>query len=148
MFGQKTGDIFESPAKSAIGQCISSDAAMSKGLAKLFVQTFPELLNLRRKNLKLGEAVMMRVGDRIVFNLVTKIKFSMKPKLATLEVFLLSLKSQAVKLGICMLSLPRLGCGLDRLNYDRDVKPLMESIFKGSSTNIVVYTLVKIDLFR
>ena len=148
MFAHKRGDIFESTTSSALGQCISSDARMTRGLAKLFVSKYPALYNLRYQNLHLGDAVMMRVGGRIVFNLITEKKFWQKPELKTLEKSLVSMKTQAIMGGIGMVSLPRVGCGLDRLNYDNDVKPLIGRIFRGSGIHIVVHTLVTVDLFR
>ena len=148
MFAHKRGDIFESITSSALGQCISADARMSKGLAKLFVSKYPDLYKLRNHNLQLGDAVMMRVGGRIVFNLVTKSKFWQKPELRTLEKSLISMKIQAARVGIGMLSLPRIGCGLDKLNYENDVKPLIGRIFKGSGINIVVHTPVTVAIVR
>ena len=148
MFAQKCGDIFESNPGTAIGHCISADGCMSKGIAKLFVKKYPELAKLRNQNPKVGEAVLVRVGERVIFNLVTKARFWQKPTLAKLEESLESMKWQSLKLGISIVNLPKIGCGLDRLRYEGGVKPVIERIFKDSGVNIVVYTLEAIDLSR
>ena len=91
---------------------------------------------------------MERVGERVIFNLVTKARFWQKPTLAKLEESLESMKWQSLKLGISIVNLPKIGCGLDRLRYEGGVKPVIERIFKDSGVNIVVYTLEAIDLSR
>ena len=53
-----------------------------------------------------------------------------------------------MKVGVEILDMPMLGCGLDRLSYHRDLLPLLERIFRGSGISINIYLQVKKDLFR
>ena len=42
--------------------------------------------------------------------------------------------------GITKVAMPRIGCGLDRLNWD-DVRPMIEEIFKDMDIEILVCVL-------
>ena len=80
--------------------------------------------------------------------MITKVEYWSKPSLQTLQRCLLSLKYQALKLGIKTVCLPMIGCGLDKLNYLRDVKPLLSEVSRGSELNIVICTLERVGMFR
>ena len=61
----------------SIGHCISADAKMSKGFADLLSQRFPGLRDTcRRTKLLSGQTFPFwdRVGNRYIYNLVTKTK--------------------------------------------------------------------------
>ena len=82
-----------------------------------------------------------QIGNRYVYNLVTKTKFSEKPNLTTLSSTVKEMKSHARLYG---LSLPsqflKLDAGLDQMNWQEVVK-LLRDVFAYSNIRIVVYTL-------
>ena len=73
------------------GHCISSDAAMGKGIAPKFVKHFPKIKILRSNNhLEVGKTYLV---DN-VFNLITKPRYYEKP---TYDSFRQSVKSLATQ---------------------------------------------------
>ena len=127
----------------SIGHCISSDAKMSKGFADLLSQRISGLRDTcRQTKLLSGQTFPFwdRAGNRYIYNLVTKTKFSEKPNLTTLSLTLEEMKSHARLYGISTIAIPKIGCGLDQMNWQEVVK-LLRDIFAYSNIRIVVYTL-------
>ena len=116
---------------------------MSKGFAELLSQQVPGLRDTcRRTKLLTGQTfpIWDRVGNRYFYNLVTKTKFFEKPTLPTLSLTLEEMKSHARLYGISTIAIPKIGCGLDQMNWQEVVK-LLRDIFAYSNIRIVVYTL-------
>ena len=127
----------------SIGHCISADARMSKGFADLLSQRIPGLRDTcRRTKLLSGQTFPFwdRVGNRYIYNLVTKTKFVGKLNLSTLSLTLEEMKSHARLHAISTIAIPQIGCGLDQMNWQEFVK-LLRDIFAHSNIRIVVYTL-------
>ena len=126
-----------------IGHCISADAKMSKGFAEQLSQQVPGLRDTcRRTKLSSGKTFPFwdRVGNRYIYNLVTKTRLSEKPNLPTLFLTLEEMKSHARLYGISTIAIPEIVCGLDQMNWQEVVK-LIRDIFAYSNIRIVVYTL-------
>ena len=130
----------------SIGHCISADAKMSKGFAE---QLSHQILGLRdtcrQTKLSSGQTFPFwdRVGNGYFYNLVTKTRFSEKANLSTLSLTLEEMKSHARLYGISTIAIPKIGCGLDQMNWQEVVK-LLRDIFAYSNIRIVVYTLEEI----
>ena len=127
----------------SIGHCISADAKMSKGFADLLSQRVSGLRDTcRQTKILSGQTFPFwdRAGNRYIYNLVTKIKFSEKANLTTLSLTLEEMKSQARLYEISTIATPKIGCGLDQMNWQEVVK-LLRDIFAYSNIRIVVYTL-------
>ena len=71
---------------------------------------------------------------------MTKTRFSEKPNLSTLSLSLEEMKSHARMYRISTIAIPKMGCGLDQMNWQEVVK-LLRYIFAYSNIRIVVYTL-------
>ena len=78
--------------------------------------------------------------NRYVYNLVTKARYFGKPTMNTLIQCLQEMKAHALKHGVKEIAMPRLGCGLDRLNWSL-VKKELQRIFSGTEIRIVVCEL-------
>lgn len=72
-----------------------------------------------------------------VFNLVTKARVFHKPTYESLYDTLLDMRVQCENLDISKLAIPLLGCGLDRLNWER-VKDIIEDVFDSTDIEILV----------
>ena len=81
-----------------------------------------------------------QTSNRYIYNLVTKTKCSEKPNLPTLSLTLEEMKSHARLYGISTIAIPKIGCGLDQMNWQEVVK-LLRDIFAYSNIRIIVYTL-------
>ena len=127
----------------SIGHCISADAKMSKGFADFLSHKIPGL----RPTCKKAKLLMGQVfpfwdshGRRYIYNLVTKERFLDKPELSTLLTTLESMKSHATMYGVSTIAIPKIGCGLDQMNWQEVVK-LLRDVFAYSDIHVVVYTL-------
>ena len=83
------------------------------------------------------------IAKRYIYNLVTKEKFCDKPNLSTLSKTLEAMKINAHPNGVSTITIPKLGCGLDQMNWQEDVK-LLRDIFAYCDVQIVVCTLEKL----
>ena len=125
------------------GHCISAKDKMSKEFADLLSQRIPRLRDTcRRTKLLSGQTFPFwdRVGNGYIQNLVTRTKYSEKSNLPTLSLTLEETKSHARLYAIPTIGIPKLGCGLDQMNWQEVVK-LLEDIFAYSNIRIVVYTV-------
>ena len=127
----------------SIGHCISADAKMSRGFADFLSHHIPGLRSTCKKA-RLSKGQVFPFCDflnrRYIYKHVTKEKFSDKPHLPTLLSTLEAMKSHASMYGISTVAIPKIGCGLDKMNW-QDVGKLLRDVFAYSDIHIVVYTL-------
>jgi hypothetical protein len=138
-----TGDIFENPRECYM-QCISADFKMGLGIAKDFRDRFHVKDKLTTKwgnyqsYFKKDGGGAIATTDPLVVSLVTKLNYYDKPTYESMDI---SLKQAAMLLeawGVFEVSMPMIGCGLDKLNWDK-VKKLIEKNFKDKQMLITVY---------
>lgn len=119
--------------------CISNDYALGAGIAVAFNNKY----DMRRKLHKeypnedcsyVGKALLV---DN-VFNLVTKTRCWHKPTYDTLREALEDLKTQCLLSGVTKLAIPKIGCGLDGLDWEC-VKEFIEDVFKDIKIDITCY---------
>lgn len=128
--------------------CVSSDFVMGKGIAKSFKDKYKELrkrdiLVEKFKSNKFERLLIIRTEEANVANLVTKKYFYNKPSYRTLEESLLDLKyyiTNTEKMEVKRLLMPRIGCGLDRLKWDK-VKDILTNVFKDTEIEILVFNI-------
>ncbi len=131
-------DLFSVPHGYYFAHCISGDFALGAGIA---VQ-FNELYNMKKKlqhtfgSWNENEALLI---DN-VFNLVTKNKYYNKPTYDSLRKALEDMADQIEDLEIEKLAIPQIGCGLDKLEWDR-VKEIIEEVFEDIDVEILVCSL-------
>ena len=103
----------------SIGNCISADAPMSQGFAQFLSERVPRLRRTCRQ-VDLPKDQVFPFWDsssrRYIYNLVTKEKYSEKPDLQTLATTLQSMQSHATMHGVSTIAIPKIGCGLDKMN--------------------------------
>ena len=116
------GDLFRYKTAS-FGHCVSSDLAMSAGIATQIVRLYPELENLRPnyRNLKAGSLIAHFSGQNgnWISNLVLKNRHYDKPIYYNLPKSLCRMKSHLLTYGIKKINLKQMGCGLDKLEWAR-----------------------------
>lgn len=119
--------------------CISRDYALGAGIAVEFDKRY----DMRNRLLKLAEEKTETLDEKCievenVFNLITKEKYWQKPSYKSLEESLLEMKEKLSKnKNIKKLVIPKIGCGLDRLSWDK-IEPMVQEIFKDLDIEIVV----------
>lgn len=131
------GDLFTAPETHALAHCVSRCFTMGAGIAEKFREKFGSVSELLSQKRNVGETACLTChlpnsGEsdkercRYIFYLVTKDKYYHKPTYTSLRSALLDMRSQAVKLGIKHIAMPRIGCGLDRLEWPLVCKVLEE----------------------
>ncbi|WP_018750560.1 macro domain-containing protein [Paenibacillus sanguinis] len=139
MLREIQADLFEMEEAYHLAHCISADAKMGAGIAVQFRQRFDlNALQEQARSQPLEIGICYAVGRTL--NLVTKDKYWHKPTYGTLNASLASMKSVCEAEGITKLAMPQIGCGLDRLKWNK-VKPMIQEVFEGTGIEIVVCSL-------
>lgn len=124
------GDLFVlSEESSDLAHCVSEDMVMGKGIAVQFKRRYNKISHLKNQNKKSGEVAFLRVAkEKFVYYLVTKKKARDLPQLENLEKSLQAMKILMEENERFHLSIPKIGCGLDRLEWT-DVEEILKKIF-------------------
>ena len=136
-------DLFTVPTDYILVHCISADLAMGAGIAKEFTKRGVKA-DLQKKNqdIEVGDCLVSDATDwRCEFSLVTKEKYWQKPTYETMRMALENAKDlceETIRYGYTMkLAMPRIGCGLDRLEWSK-VKAIIEEVFADADVEILV----------
>lgn len=139
-FTEVKGDLFSAPQGTYLAHCISGDYTLGAGIAKKFVEIYNMRFKLHKNyplpGINIGKALLV---DN-VFNLVTKHRYFEKPTYESLEDTLYNMKEIAIEKDITKISMPKIGCGLDKLDWE-SVKELIEEVFEDTDIEIVIYSL-------
>ena len=115
--------------------CISRDYACGAGIAKEFNKKYS--LTNRLQTLPREKCMIL---DNVM-NLVTKSKYWQKPTYDSLREALEQLREICHNLYmIKTLVMPKIGCGLDKLQW-KNVKKMLKEVFADTDINIEVYYL-------
>ncbi|CAF2555787.1 unnamed protein product [Rotaria sp. Silwood2] len=117
VFREIHGDLFSASSNTSLAHCVSRDM-----------------------NVPVGGCAYITADDRCIFNLVTKERYYYKPTMATLESSLRVMRDLCIENKIHHLAMPRIGCGLDKLNWN-EVSKLIQDIFKEDDIEIMIYTI-------
>ena len=134
-------DLFDVPSKYYLAHCINGSYNLGAGIAKTFNDRMFMQYHLWSKypfeegnpSMYIGDALL--VGN--VFNLVTKAHHYDKPTYESLYSALKDMRHQCEVLGVTHLAMPKIGCGLDRLDWDK-VSTMIKEVFDDLDINILV----------
>lgn len=143
IYSETQGDLFSEDIltqKYALCHCISSDFAMGAGIAVRFAK-----LGVKaqlRKNYPnewngIGYCIITETDGIVVGNLITKQRYYHKPTLETLRQALENFCEKAAEMGIKKIAMPKIGCGLDKLQWC-DVRGIIQDVFQNTDFEIVV----------
>lgn len=133
------GDLFSDKTNS-LAHCVSQDFKMGKGIAVKFKSEFGGLQELIDQNAEVGDVAILERDKRFVLYMVTKVRYYDKPDYKTMRKCIQSLRDISCQRKIETLSIPRIGCGLDRLEW-MSVRKILEEEFKNVQIQINVYHL-------
>lgn len=141
-FIEEKGDLFADEILSnyTLCHCISSDFALGAGIAKAFagMGVKKALCEQYSKSWQgRGYCLMIETNGVTVGNLVTKERYFHKPTLETLRQSLEELYKEAHGLKLQRLAMPKIGCGLDKLDWN-DVREVIKDIFNDTELMILV----------
>ena len=145
IFSEQRGDLFDSDILEnyVLCHCISSDFALGAGIAKTFAQMgVKKQLCGKYKNQWTGKGycLLTETNGVVVGNLVTKERFFHKPTLEALRQSLKDFKEQMIKMDLHKIAMPKIGCGLDRLDWT-DVRNVIGEVFGMTDFEILVRML-------
>uniref|UniRef100_A0A8C8JEI6 Macro domain-containing protein n=1 Tax=Oncorhynchus tshawytscha TaxID=74940 RepID=A0A8C8JEI6_ONCTS len=138
------GDLFSCREDEVLAHCISEDCRMGAGIAVKFKKQFSGVDELKKQIYIIkkvpGQCAVLKRNKRFVYYLITKEKYSHKPTYDNLRQSLEDMKSHCLQNGVTGISMPRIGCGLDRLSWDK-VEEMLKQVFQPTDISITVYTL-------
>lgn len=143
IYSEEQRDLFSVSDDYYLVQCISADLAMGAGIAVQFNKHFNTRENLRRSHYNIlsewdkSLAKGFCIQDGKVFNLVTKRNYYQKPTKKTILNSLVDLRKQVLKQRIRLLAMPKIGSGLDKMNWNL-VRNLIKYTFNDINVKIVV----------
>lgn len=143
IYKEEIRDLFTVPEEYYLAHCISADFGMGKGIVIEFNKRFdmkrklqskyPDYVNEWHHNNWCGDCIL----EGRVLNLITKERYFHKPTYESLKSALLVCHSECIWNDITKIAMPIIGCGLDRLQWDK-VSEIIKDIFKDTDIEILV----------
>jgi O-acetyl-ADP-ribose deacetylase (regulator of RNase III) len=136
-------DMFKSPARVLVNT-VNTVGVMGKGIAKDFKKIYPEMFaqyqKLCEKNLfQVGQLWLYKTENKWILNFPTKRHWRSKSKIEDIELGLQKFVDTYAEKGITSISFPMLGCGNGGLDWEKEVRPLMEYYLKNLPIDIYIH---------
>ena len=142
-YKEETRDLFSVPDDYYLAHCISADFGMGKGIVIEFNKRFdmkhklqtkyPDFVNEFHRTKCNGTCIL----EGKVFNLITKERYYQKPTYQSMRNALWSMSQACKDISIAKVAMPIIGCGLDRLQWDK-VSEIIKEIFEDIDIEILV----------
>lgn len=135
--------IFESPAMVLVNT-VNTVGVMGKGIAKEFKAFFPEMFEEYQRRceegtLVIGSLYLSRARPKSVLNFPTKRHWRQRARLADIEAGLQTFVASYMEYSISSIAFPQLGCGNGELDWERDVRPMMEHYLHPLPIDIYIH---------
>ena len=143
MITYKEGSIFDSKMQVLVNT-VNCVGAMGKGIALEYKNLYPDMYQKYRSfclkgQLKIGQLYLWSNGENHVLNFPTKDHWKQSSKLYYLEEGLLNFRNTFEQRGIKSIAFPQLGCQNGGLNWEREVKPLMEKYLSNLTIPVEIW---------
>ena len=143
IYNEVCQDLFSVPDDYYLAHCISADYALGAGIAVEFDKRFDMRRKLREYYPNFG-VTMKHYGFEggcilidNVLNLVTKDKYYNKPTYKSMQCAIAEMMMICNYNNIKKIAMPLIGCGLDRLQWDK-VSEIIKNTFKNTDIEILV----------
>ena len=141
------GNLFTSNAKVLINT-VNTVGVMGKGIASDFKRYYPKMFQEYKKlcdtnKLNIGTLHLYKTPNKWILNFPTKEHWRSPSKVEFIEKGLQQLVADAHKLQITDIAMPKLGCGNGGLDWESEVKPIVEKYLKKSPINVSIYEFDK-----
>ena len=144
IYKEENRDLFSVPDDYYLAHCISADFALGKGIAVEFDKRFnmkqklkdefPDFIKGYMHFYKINaECILI---DKVL-NLVTKERYYQKTTYESMKQALEMMKVVCLGNGIDKIAMPKIGCGLDRLEWSK-VSEIIKEVFKDTDVEILV----------
>ena len=123
-------DLFESPAKVLVNT-VNTRGVMGKGIALRFKQIYPEMFKqyrnqCERRNLTIGKLLLYKTPHKWILNFPTKENWRDPSRPEYIEAGLKKFRESFSRIGAASYAFPMLGCGNGGLDFEEQVRPLIE----------------------
>ena len=137
------GDLFQSPAQVLVNT-VNTVGVMGKGIALQFKKLFPEMYQQYRdicdaSQLEVGKLWLYKSSYKWVLNFPTKKHWRQPSRIEYVEQGLQKFVNTYDKLGISSIAFPALGCGNGQLDFQTQVRPLMERYLRNLPIEVFIY---------
>lgn len=137
------GDLFTSPADVLVNT-VNTVGVMGKGIAKEFKRIFPEMFELYQEqcesgSLKIGSLFLYQSQHKAILNFPTKQHWRSPSKVEYIERGLQAFVKSYEKFGIESIAFPQLGCGNGELDWELEVRPVMEQCLAKLPIRIFIH---------
>jgi O-acetyl-ADP-ribose deacetylase (regulator of RNase III) len=143
---ERIGNLFDNASSdSSLIHCVSRDLHMGYGIAVEFKKRFGSVDLLKAQDKQVGQVATLEISMRhsnkkFIYYLITKEHYWEKPRYVDLENALVNLKKHCLEHSIKELTMPRIGCGLDKMDWVV-VRALLIHHFGDTDINITVFSL-------
>lgn len=136
------GDIFGVGAE-AIVNPVNTVGVMGAGLAKQFKVRYPYSFakyteSCLKGTFDIGSLIVVQEEDVVVIMFPTKKHWRNPSRVEYIDAGLETLRRTCESVGIGSVAIPELGCGLGGLDFEKDVRPLVEKHFGDASVRLIV----------
>ena len=137
------GDLFRSPARVLVNT-VNTHGVMGKGIALQFKQIYPEMFREYRDYcengiFRVGNLHLYKTSHKWVLNFATKQHWRKPSKVEYIADGLKAFVKQYARMGVTSVAFPALGCGNGGLDYEQQVKPLMEEYLNKVRIPVLIY---------
>jgi O-acetyl-ADP-ribose deacetylase (regulator of RNase III) len=143
MIAYVVSDLFQSPAQVLVNP-VNTVAAMGKGVARDFRQFYPKMYDqyrslCERGEFQIGQLWLYKTAHKWILNFPTKQHWRDPSKPEYIEAGLRKFAATYAEKGITSISFPMLGSGLGGLDWETQVRPLMERYLASLPINIFIH---------
>ncbi|XP_075161104.1 terminal ADP-ribose protein glycohydrolase 2 [Haematobia irritans] len=137
-FVEQRGPSVKSSENCSVVHTISADFAMCSGIGLQFNCKNNRVTEQLRQDKHTGNVAVLKDQNRYVYNLVTKERSHERGTYVALFYALIATRDHMRKHNVTKLAIPRLGCGIDRLDWFR-VKDMLEMVFAEDDVEIKTF---------
>lgn len=144
-------DLMQSPARVLVN-AVNTVGAMGKGIAREFKLCYPAMFEnyrdlCQRGAFEVGQLHLYRTPHKWVLNFPTKQHWRSHTQIEDIESGLQTFVRSYAEQGITSVSFPRLGCGAGGLDWDNEVRPLMDAYLSPLPITIYIHEYDQTDPF-
>jgi O-acetyl-ADP-ribose deacetylase (regulator of RNase III) len=138
-----TGSLFESPAQVLVNT-VNTIGVMGKGVALTFKKIYPEMfkeyqLLCENGEFAIGNLWLYKSPNKWILNFPTKQHWRNPSRVEYVEEGLIKFVQAYDEMGIHSIAFPPLGSGHGKLDFIKEIQPLMESYLDNLPIEIYIY---------
>lgn len=137
VYKEEVRDLFTVPQGYMLAHCISADFNLGGGIAKQFCEHYDMRNRLLADYSSDFDGVGLALEIDNVYNLITKRYVHNSPTYENLAAALEDMKDSMIYHGQKKLAMPRIGCGLDGLDW-KIVRSIIKDIFEDTKIEILI----------